>query len=713
MGAVAPGITRDLLAQRMEHGERCIAPILGIHLDIVADGVRGPETDDGVCREPLLLDDPIKQRLRVIEQLARLGTELLVVEDHRIAPLELPGLEEGRPIDARDEIGEIVGFEARHAHGCGALRLVARPVDLELVLARGFNRDPLLGLIRTQVCLSRLVVLGADVGDIRIAIGVREQLRDDTDRAARVEHVDRLVARVIRADLDGCMHAARRCAADQQRHVEALALHLRGDGAHLVERGRDETGETDNVCLLLARDLEDFRRRDHDTQIDDLVVVALENDTDDVLADIVDIALHGRHDDLAGSGLVGEARGLLLGLQKGLQVSNGLLHHARGLDDLRQEHLAGAEEIADDVHAGHQRTLDDMQRLRGSLPRLLRVGLDEIRDAMHERVLETLRDIALAPREIHFLALGAIALEALRGFEQTVRSIRAAIEDHILAKLAQLRLDIVIDRELSRIDDGHVHAGLDGVVQEHRVHGLAHSLVATEGEREVGDAPRDVRVRARRLDLPDGFDEGDAVAVVLLDPGGHREDVRVEDNVLRREAKLFGEQLVGARADLDLALDSIGLPLLVEGHHDDGGTIATHPARLLEKGRLAFLHADRIDDRFTLDALETGLDHAPLGAVDHHGHARDIGLGGDHVEERSHGLLAVEKALVHVHVENLGAALDLFTGHREGSGIVTGLDELPELGRTGDVRAFADIDEGRRRGGRLSCRGHGEKRGPA
>jgi hypothetical protein len=33
---------------------------------------------------------------------------------------------------------------------------------------------------------------------------------------------------------------------------------------------------------------------------------------------------------------------------------------------------------------------------------------------------------------------------------------------------------------------------------------------------------------------------------VLLDAGADREDVRVEDDVLRREADLLGEQLVGA-----------------------------------------------------------------------------------------------------------------------------------------------------------------------
>jgi hypothetical protein len=47
----------------------------------------------------------------------------------------------------------------------------------------------------------------------------------------------------------------------------------------------------------------------------------------------------------------------------------------------------------------------------------------------------------------------------------------------------------------------------------------------------------------------------------------------------------------------------------------------------------AFLHADRIDDRLALHALQPRLDHLPLRGVDHDRHARDVGLGCDQIEE--------------------------------------------------------------------------------
>jgi hypothetical protein len=46
--------------------------------------------------------------------------------------------------------------------------------------------------------------------------------------------------------------------------------------------------------------------------------------------------------------------------------------------------------------------------------------------------------------------------------------------------------------ELAGIDDAHVHARLDGVVQEDGVHRLAHGLIAAEGKGQVGDTAGDM-----------------------------------------------------------------------------------------------------------------------------------------------------------------------------------------------------------------------------
>ena len=63
-----------------------------------------------------------QHRLRVGEQLARRGAVLRVVEDRRIVAGQLPGLEERRPVDVVDQLGERIIRRTpacRETLGCG------------------------------------------------------------------------------------------------------------------------------------------------------------------------------------------------------------------------------------------------------------------------------------------------------------------------------------------------------------------------------------------------------------------------------------------------------------------------------------------------------------------------------------------------------------------------------------------------------------------
>ncbi len=301
-----------------------------------------------------------------------------------------------------------------------------------------------------------------------------------------------------------------------------------------------------------------------------------------------------------------------LGLHEGHEIGHRLLHDACRFDDLRQKHLAGAEQVADDVHAVHQRAFDHVKRSHGGKARLLRIGVDVIGDAMDERVLEALTNWALAPGEIGRLFLGAASLEPVCGLKQAVGRVGPPVEDDVLAKLAKLRLQVVIDAKLARIHDPHVHACLDGVVEEDRMHGLADRLIAAERKGQVRDAARDMHMRQFRADTAHRLDVGDGVIIMLLDPGRDRENVRIEDDVLGGEACAFGEQTVGALADREFPLRRVCLPLLVERHDDHRRSIAQDLPGLSEKWLLAFLEADRIDDGFALHAFQSCFDHHPF-----------------------------------------------------------------------------------------------------
>ena len=246
--------------------------------------------------------------------------------------------------------------------------------------------------------------------------------------------------------------------------------------------------------------------------------------------------------------------------------------------------------------------------------------------------------------------------------EQALRGVGPAVQHDVLDPLAELGLDVVVDRQDAGVDDGHVEAGRDRVVEEDRVDRLAHPVVAAEGERDVRDAARCPRPGELDLQPADGLDERDRVGVVLLHPGRDREDVGVEDDVLGLEPDDLGQQVVGAPQDGDPPLDRLGLALLVEGHDHDRRAVAPAQAGLAEELRLALLERDRVDDALALELLEPGLDDRPFRAVDHDRHRRDVGLGGDPAQEAGHRRDAVEHRLVHVHVDQLGAVGDLLAG---------------------------------------------------
>ncbi len=350
------------------------------------------------------------------------------------------------------------------------------------------------------------------------------------------------------------------------------------------------------------------------------------------------------------------------------------------------------------VHAGHQRPFDHVQRapvlgLHG-LPALLGVGDDEIGDAVDQRVRQAMVHVARAPGELGAVVLGR-TLHRLGDLEQALGRVGAAVQHHVFHALAQFGIEVVVDAHHAGVDDAHVHAGPDGVVQEHGVDRLAHRLVAAEAEAHVADAARHLGSGQVLLDPARGVDEVDRVVGMLLDAGGDGEDVGIEDDVLGRETHLLDQHAVGARADLGLARQRVGLALFVERHHHGGGAIAADQRGLAFELGLAFLHRDRIDNALALDALQARFDHAPLRRVDHDRHARDLGLAGNQVQEAHHRRLAVQHGLVHVDVDHLRTVLDLLAGHAQCVFEAAVEDHAREGLGSGHVGAFADVDEQR------------------
>ena len=195
------------------------------------------------------------------------------------------------------------------------------------------------------------------------------------------------------------------------------------------------------------------------------------------------------------------------------------------------------------------------------------------------------------------------------------------------------------------------------------------------------------------LDPARGVDEVEGVVVVLLHTGGHGEDVGVEDDVFGRKANFVHQHAVGALADADLFFVGRGLAFFIEGHHHYGCSVLEHGCCVVAKLLFAFFQRDGIDDAFALKALEPGLDDLPFGGVDHEGDLGDLRLAGQQLQVARHGGDAVDHALVHADVEDVGSVLHLLPGDADRFFEFAFLDQLGEVRRTGHVGSLANHDE--------------------
>ena len=198
-------------------------------------------------------------------------------------------------------------------------------------------------------------------------------------------------------------------------------------------------------------------------------------------------------------------------------------------------------------------------------------------------------------------------------------------------------------------------------------------------------------MRQFAFDVFTGPDKVLRVVVVFINPGRDGKDVRVKDNIFRREAHLFGKNLVRPTADLNFARAGVGLALLVKGHHHHCSTVATQQLRVMDKGLNPLFHRDGVNDAFTLNALQPFFDYFPFRGVDHNRHAGDIRFTGNQVEETNHRRFGVEHPLIHVDIDDLRAAFHLLTGDVQRLAVFLFFDQALKLRRTGNVGTLADV----------------------
>ena len=307
-------------------------------------------------------------------------------------------------------------------------------------------------------------------------------------------------------------------------------------------------------------------------------------------------------------------RGLLFSLDVGIEPFHCHLHGAGTLHHLRQEHLSLAEQLSDAVDALHERAVDNGNGAAKHLVSLSKHIGNAVGDSAFNHARQSRHGVdrgidSSACRLLrHFFANKAAC-----HFNKRLGGIGMAAQNHVFDGGAQFGRHIVVRQDAAGIHNCHIHAARNGMVEKHRVHGLAHIVVASERKRQVAHTAANLCSRQILLNPLHCKQEVKSIAFMLLDACGNGEYIRVENNVLRVEIDAARcENVVGAAAYGNLAVESVGLSVFVECHHHHRSAHLPDVACMGNKLLLAVFQADAVYDAFARNLLQRLGNHAPV-----------------------------------------------------------------------------------------------------
>src|SRR5215469_8813728 len=459
--------------------------------------------------------------------------------------------------------------------------------------------------------------------------------------------------------------------------------------------------------------LDQFFRRYFDTKIHDLVSVVFEDNLDEILADVVDVALDRGKDHLAALGGTRTFHELF-------EVTHRSFHDLGGLQHLGDDQFVGVEEAAYLGHAGHQRAVNDVQG-RGAL----RAFAFEVRDQTITRAFQDVICEAFVEWQISaasfFFFLGAAEMlgdggnpELIDGsslFLALLTPVRGSIEQQARVRmiwqhaLGRMRKQQIFSEfalvggnrrkalDLLGVDNRQVQTSFGAVVEENGVQHFARARRQPEGN--IRNAEDGAHVGQSLLDQANAFHGFNGATDVVVIAGSAGKDQRVEDDILWSHIVVFRKQLVGALGDGQLAFARERLRLnrvFIDAPDDHGGAVFTRNRHGSLELFLAIFEVDGIDDGLALAIGESQLDGHRVGGINHDWRLHFVN---QLFVERRDVFLLVALGALQAHVHDLRAAahlppcnfaglLPLFFGH-----------EILEQPRANHVGALADKQRAR------------------
>src|SRR5208283_2199632 len=194
---------------------------------------------------------------------------------------------------------------------------------------------------------------------------------------------------------------------DQQRHAYPRVLQIvRGDH-HLLRAFYQQAGKSDGVRMMRLERLDQILRWNLDAKIYNVEAIILQDDFDQVLANVMDVALHRCENHFSTLG------GVRL-LHELFEMVDRSFHRFRRLQHFRNNQLVGVEQAAYLGHPLHQRTVNNVQRSSAFRALAFQVFDQSIARALDDVVGQTLVERLVFFLDLFFLGGGAEMLSNCR-----------------------------------------------------------------------------------------------------------------------------------------------------------------------------------------------------------------------------------------------------------------------------------------------------------
>ena len=160
-----------------------------------------------------------------------------------------------------------------------------------------------------------------------------------------------------------------------QGNLESGPLHFFCHMFHLSQRRGDQSAQSHSIHLMFFGCFDDILTRDHHSQVYNFIMIALKDDTHDILTDIMNISFYCRHQNLF-LGLWFQRRTVID--QRGQDV-DCFLHHTSALHHLGQKHFTVSKQLSHSLHPIHEGTFNNLYRIWIKSADLLYVRFQKIR----------------------------------------------------------------------------------------------------------------------------------------------------------------------------------------------------------------------------------------------------------------------------------------------------------------------------------------------